>query len=110
MSAQPLWLPPSGEGLFQGARALSLPSLADAIRPAVRSLTPPLHSAVRGSLDQSLDAMLELRTDLQTAGKAYMARALLRAEAAAQASVEDRLLKPCGLLFLFVEEPYRKCN
>ena len=27
-----------------------------------------------GSLDQSLDAMLELRTDLQTAGKAYITR------------------------------------
>src|SRR5262249_4143950 len=80
---------PSGEGLFQSARKLDLNALADTIRPASPHLARPLHLAVRDSLDQSLDAMLELRADLGEAGKAYMARTLLQAEAAARASVDD---------------------
>jgi hypothetical protein len=51
---------PSGEGLFNHARRMPLETLASTIHPAGRRLAPPLHLAVRESLDQSLDAMLEL--------------------------------------------------
>lgn len=80
---------PSGEGLFNQACRMPLAVLADTIWPAARHFAPPLHLAVRESLDQSLDAMLELRADLVEAGKAFMARSLLLTEARARESVED---------------------
>ena len=81
---------PSGEDLFRTVRSLNIDQLADKIQPAERHLVHPLQLAVRNSLDQSLDAMLELRPDLQKAGKAFMARELLQIEHNVMRHNEDR--------------------
>jgi len=80
---------PSGEGLLKQARILPAEQLANTIRPYTRSLVPLLESAVHGTLDRSLDAMLELRTDLVEVGKAFMARVLLECEFQHRSSRQD---------------------
>jgi len=81
---------PSGEGLLASARVQTANRLVDIIRPAARTLVPSFQFAVQGTLDRSLDAMLELRTDIVDAGKAFMARTILVAEAAHREIREDR--------------------
>jgi len=70
-------------------RQLQVHEVSDEISPSQRDHAGPLQLAVRSSLHRSLDAMLERRSELVEAGKAYMARRLLRAEAAAREAVAD---------------------
>jgi len=80
---------PTGEELFNRVRRTSIEFVMDQLRPASAALASPLQLAVRESLDRSLDALLELRADLVEAGKAFMARQLLLAEAGDRGAVED---------------------
>jgi hypothetical protein len=80
---------PTGEELFDGVRQLQVHEVSDEISPSQSDHAGPLQLAVRSSLHRSLDAMLERRSELVEAGKAYTARRLLRAEAAAREAVAD---------------------
>ena len=70
----------TGGGLLNEARRCSVGQLAGYIPQEFRAAAPALHSALRGTLTQSIDALLETRLDLVDAGKCYMARWLLQYE------------------------------
>jgi hypothetical protein len=74
---------PSGQGLLQGARVHDEETLRRELRQLNRDSLqqiPAFRNALARTLEKSLDAMLEMRTDLSEVGKAFMARVLLECE------------------------------
>lgn len=71
---------PSGDDLLRQARHININALPDFVSPGPRAEVPALFSALQGTLERSIDAMLETRPDIVKAGKAYMARHLLNCE------------------------------
>jgi hypothetical protein len=73
----------TGWELLQQARAFTVDTVAGYIQPISKTVAPALHDALLNTGELSIDAMLESETrpEVVKAGKALMARFLLRSEA-----------------------------
>jgi len=82
---------PSGQGLLQMARDAGggISRLVSHLSHEEQRQLPTFVEALSGTLDKSLDAMLETRSDVTALGKAFMARALLNSERAAKIKTQE---------------------